>query len=380
MKGNYLIFFYGYFVAQFILIYVNVYMPVYFFNVLNVNRTQLAFIQIFAYSAFFLKPLIAIYFDKEKSKKKLVITLSAFGILCSFILLIFNIKLLIIFGIFLGINFACISLLKVAIDKIIVEQSPNDKIRNHNALYTQLGALFGAIIPNLIFFLIYSDIYSIYFWNLFFFIGIICITPLILFPFILKDFNNNYKPVEKIVEDKVMTKYLILMCIFLFLLYADRLYEYPLEPWILNKYGEEKFSLFSFILIFLILLNAFGVILAGFISNKFNKKKILIFSSLMCGSLMIIAPFFDLIIFLILIGIIQIFAGFILINMISMMIDLSNKKVFIYQIMASFIILAQVVYIPLGTYLSIFIATEFIIILAGVLIIVSIIPISFIKI
>ena len=177
----------------------------------------------------------------------------------------------------------------------------------------------------------------------------------------------------------VPKKSLFLICIFSFLIYADKLYEFPLEPWILNKYGEKMFLLFSLILIILILLNAFGVILAGFISHKFDRKKVLIISILVSGTLVIFAPFLDLIGFIICFAIIQIFAGFILINMTSYMIDLSKKSVILFQVMISFTILARVIFVPVGTYLSIFIATELIILIAGLLILLSVIPILFIK-
>ena len=94
IKKNYLIFFYIYFCAQLIFIIVNAFLPIYFFNILNVNRTELAFIQIFAYSALFLKPLVALYFDKNKSTRKLLIIISSFGVLVSLILLFYSLDIL----------------------------------------------------------------------------------------------------------------------------------------------------------------------------------------------------------------------------------------------------------------------------------------------
>ena len=93
-KRNYVVYFYAYFAAQVIFIYVNVYLPVYFFRVLDINRTELAFIQIFAYSALLIKPLLAIYFDKERSKRKILIIISSFGVVISFGIFILNLKLL----------------------------------------------------------------------------------------------------------------------------------------------------------------------------------------------------------------------------------------------------------------------------------------------
>ena len=47
--------------------------------------------------------------------------------------------------------------------------------------------------------------------------------------------------------------------------------------------------------------------------------------------------------------------------------------------MAAFAILSIVIFVPLGTYLSALIATEIIIVIAGVLKLVSIIPILFLR-
>ena len=57
------------------------------------------------------------------------------------------------------------------------------------------------------------------------------------------------------------------------------------------------------------------------------------------------------------------------------MIKYSQNKVVYYQIMGTFAILSVVIFVPLGTYLSALIVTELLIVFAGVLKIVSIIPI-----
>ena len=378
-KRNYLIYFYAYFIAQVIYIYLNVYLPIYFFNVLNVNRIQLAFVQIFSYSALFLKPIFAVYLDKEQFKRKRIIILSAFGIIISFIFFILNANLLVIFGIFLGINFAFISLMDVAIDKIVIENSTSEKIKDNNILCTQLGSISGAVLPNLIFLMIITDEYSLAIWNQFFLIGIISIIPLLFIVFLLKDVNIEKKKVEKLEENPVKIISIVLMCLFIFLIYADKLYEYPLEPWALNALGMENIGLFSILMIIFIILNIIGIIFAGIFSKKYDRKKIIIISSIASGVLLIIAPFTNIFIFFILVGIIQILAGFLLINMISMIIDLSQKKVLYFQVMASFKALASVIFVPMGTLLSASIATELIIAAAGALIILSAIPMYFLE-
>jgi hypothetical protein len=83
--------------------------------------------------------------------------------------------------------------------------------------------------------------------------------------------------------------------------------------------------------------------------------------------------------FFILFGIMQIFSGIIVINLVSLMIHYSHKKVVYFQIIAIFAILASIIFIPLGTFLSTIIETELIIVIAGILKLLSIIPIFFLK-
>lgn len=374
-KRNYLIYFYTYFVIQLVYVYVNVFLPVYFFNILKVNRIELAFVQIFSYSAFFIRPLIAIYFDKEKYAIKTLIILSSVGIFVSFVFFIFNLNILIIFGIFLGINFACASIMRVAIEKIILLNSPDDKTKNKNALYIQLGSVFGALFPNLIFIIIFTDLYSLPTWNQFFLIGILSIFPIVIFGFLLKFNKEAIDEMKPTTENQINKRGIILLSIILFLFYAERIYEYPAEPWILNKFGEENFSLLAMFVAVIILINALGLILAGFYTDKFDRIKVLTYSSFAYGILLIIAPFTDMYIFFILFGIMQIFSGFIVVNLIALMIEYSQKRAVYFQLMTASAILAIVVFVPLGTYLSLFIATEFIFVAAGVMKLISIIPI-----
>lgn len=381
-KRNYLIYIYTYFVAQVIFIYINVFLPVYFFNVLKVNRTELAFVQFFSYLALFIKPIIAFYLDKEisVSKRKSIIILTSLGILFSFIFFIFSLRTLVIFGIFFGINIGCISVMDVAIDKIIINSSPDAKTKDRNALLTQIGSIIGAIFPNVVFFILFTDIYSIPTWNLFFLIGVFSIVPIVCIGFLVKPIIDIPKKEDILPEEVLDIKSIILMCIVLFLFYGERIYEYPLEPWILNKYGEEYFSLFVLLLVLLIIINALGLILGGLISSRLHRKKLIMLSSIVYGILLIIVPFMNLVGFFILFAIMQIFSGIIVINLISLMIKYSKKHVVYFQIMATFAILAAVIFIPLGTYLSAVISTELIIVIAGVLKLLALIPIYFLNI
>lgn len=367
---NNIIYFYSYFVAQLIFIFVHSYLPFYFYDVINVNKSELAFVQIISYSALLIKPFISIYFNNLK-KVRVILIFSAVGIIASLILIIFSLELLILFGIFLGINFIFIAFTDVAVDKILVEESESEKEKARSSLFLQIGAASGAIMAPVLY--LSSPSWSFYF------LMIISLTlPIIFFMFFLIPPSRTEKIQETELKEEpiISVKNLLLMGIFIFFIYGDKLYEYLLEPWVENIIGD---TMFSILLIILIAVNVVGIVIAGFISHKLNKQKLLIYSAISSGILVMIAPFTNIVIFTILFAIIQIFAGFLLVNVITLMIDISKKKVVYFQIMAVFSIFARILFIPLGTYLSDYIATEWIIFVSGVIVLVSIIPMWFIK-
>ena len=377
-KRNLLVYFFVYFAAQLIYIYINAYLPIYFKNVSSIENTKLALVLFTSYSFMFAKPLISIYIDhrgksKQIKNKKPLMLIGVLGATISFIIFILSLELLIIFGIFLGINFIFVSLMDVVIDKIIVEQSSNDIIKNKNVLFMQLGAIVGAIFPNIYNFIIAPKT-SIQLWIVFFIAGILSLIPLLPVISLLKEENvEENANTQKISEKKpIILKSIALMCIFLFFAYGTNLYDWVLEPWAVNLVGN---SLFSIFMILFIILNAISLIIAGKITYKYDRKKILLISVCISGILTSIAPSMNIYIFFILVSIVQLISGFFLINMITIMIDLSHTKVIIFQIMAAFAILAKVILAPLGVFLSGVITSEFIIMIAGVLQLISIIPI-----
>ena len=384
-KKNRFVFFFTYFAAQILYIYINAYLPLYFANASNVDMTKLALVLFTSYSFMFIKPIYAIYLDfRERSgqgiNRKFFVIIGAFGVLISFIIFILSLEFLVIFTIFLGLNFAFVSIVDVTIDKIIVEQRENEEIKDKNALFIQLGAVIGAVLPNIFYFIFMSDKTSQDQWSLFFILGIITIVPLLPIIFLMKDEvrDDNEIGLKSIMNIQISIKAIVLMCIFLFFAYSENLYNWLLEPWALNRLGSAS-DLFSIFMIIFIMLNAIGLIIAGKISHKYDRKLILISSTVLYGIILAISPFMNIFIFFILVSITQIISGFFLINMITIMIDISEKRVLIFQVMASFTILAKVLFIPLGTALSSIIATEIIIMIAGILTAISAVPVYFIK-
>lgn len=373
LKLNSLIYFYTYFTAEMILVYINSYLPIYF-SELKVDITQLSIILFFSYLFLFLRVAISVYFDRKNAKRKPLIIFSSFGIILSFTLLILNLNLLFIFGVFLGFIFAFVSVIIVGINKIMITQSPDIKTKNKNALIIQLGAINGSLIP-IILFLINTNLSAN--WNQFFIFGILLTTPILIFVFLLKDEDANYKfNGGNNQEFKIVKKSIVLMCIFLFLACSDRLFSFSIKPWISFKSST---TFFSFVWFVLTLVYVSGNFCGGVILKRVNRKHVLIISTVLIGIILFFAPFIDFFLFLIFYGFYFFISGILLVSLLSIMMELSQNKVFYYQLMALFSIAANVVFTPLGAYLFNHIDTEIIIMIAGILIMISTIPICFIK-
>jgi len=73
-----------------------------------------------------------------------------------------------------------------------------------------------------------------------------------------------------------------------------------------EKYGEESFVLYNLVLIVLVLINGVGIVLAGAISHKLDKKKLLLVSTIAFGILTLFVPFVDIWVFIALMAVNQI--------------------------------------------------------------------------
>ena len=82
---NYIAYILAYFGMTITRVYLIVYLPAYFLAILDVNRVELAFVQIFSYSFLFSIPFLSLVFDFYVEKKKGILALSSVGLFVSFI-------------------------------------------------------------------------------------------------------------------------------------------------------------------------------------------------------------------------------------------------------------------------------------------------------
>jgi MFS family permease len=375
-RQNYTVFLYGYLALTLILIIINTYLPIYYLNVLRIPKEEVALVLLFVLLIFLIKPVLSIYFDTKPKMTRITALLGAICLVLSFSLLIFSLQSLFLFGIFLATSFGLLCLVDVSIDKYIVAISPNEKIKNNNVIWTQIGAALGGIFASGLY-LISSN------WNQFFIGCIILTIPLIFIVLLLKRLGTEtQKSKEAITRDitkELKSKPILLMSIFLLLFTGDRLFDWVLEPWIDVKYGSAGVSLFSIFIMLWIFLQIIGFILGRYFSDRYSKKQIIAYLMVVEGIIYLIAPFMDIILLLVLFSISQLLAGIITVILLSLMIDLSKEKVILFQFMSTFVIIARVVFTPVGLLLYGFLPAEVIIAAAGICYAVSAIPLYMIK-
>jgi hypothetical protein len=341
----------------------------------------------------------------------------------SFLFSVFGGRNLGVFGLFLAINLLSQEIVKVGISKMIIDNSSSEGVKDGNLVAINISSNIGSFIPSVVFLLTVSDIFNINQWNSFFFIGFLSSLPIILSTVLLRETIN--KPVEeKTIEQCEMdtnrsfggnnTLNLILLFLSYLLIWSDKLYQFPFSSWILNRFGEVGFNIYSLSYIVLILLNIGGWVIGQRISNKENKKitkivtkncnkldpkrynqeevlygfkisnrkKIIAITIGLYTVFTFLMAFSDFLFLMIIQGIVQVIAGVMMLNYTSLMMTLSNNskyKTFTFQCLKIAYGLSCVIFIPLGTYLSAFIQIETLFITVGFLAILSIIPIMLMR-
>jgi len=382
---NYIGFFVVYFTLSSITAYLTIYLPVYLLSILNVNRSELAFIQIFSFSVLFIAPLLGFFFDKYTQYKKTIINFSIFLFLFSSLATLLSGSMLHIFGLCLALNLLSHEIITVGISRILIESSSNEKIKDRNLIIINVSSNIGGFIPSFIFLLVITDIFNSYLWTNFFLLGSISLIPILIAIFC---FKNEYPALEKTKvevtnENKKFHYYQILFVTVSFILiWSDKLYLYPFTSWILSQFGQIGLKSISSSYGFFLILNTFGYILGHKISKKFQRKNIILIMNVLYISLIFLMVFSNLIFLIIIYALNWFISGIILLNYTSLIISISKNvkyKTVSYQMLRFAVAIASIIFIPMGTFLSSIVLTEFLFLIAGFLSFFSLIPLFFLK-
>jgi len=372
-KRNSIVYFYGYFAVALILVVINSFLPIYYLNVLEIPKEEVAVVLLFALLIFLSKPIFSVYFDKKPKSTRILAICSAIGLIVSFSLLLFTLASLILFAVFLTTTFGLISLVDSSVDKYLVATSFDDKVKNKYVLWTQLGGMLGSVAASALYLVVGS-------WEQLFIAVIGLALPLIFITFLLRSMSDKDIAIKQVfiakkkMSENIDSKSVVLLCVFFFFYGSNYLYDWVLEPWVDATFVGGA-DLYFFFTIVWILLNAVGYFIGVKVVARFSKLDLISYPMIICGVLFFIAPFVDLFILLVLVSITQVLAGIITIALVSYLIDFSRDKVTIFQFVVSFGIVARVILTPLGLVLYSFMPGGWVVSIGGIGFAISAIPI-----
>jgi len=280
---------------------------------------------------------------------------------------------------------------------MIIDLSANEIIKDNNLVTINISSNIGSFIPSIVFLFVLSDLFDLNHWNMFFLIGVLSSLPMLLSIIFLKDFGNSLKKKKELQNEvmnspKVSPFNFILLFISYLLIWSDKLYQFPFSSWILTKFGQQSFNLYSISYIIFVLLNISGWIIGQKISKKTStldstfkikkRKEIIIITVGIYIFLTFIMAFSDFFLMMIVQAIIQILAGIFMLNYVSLMMTIANNgkhKTFYFQCLKLAYAFSCVIFIPLGTYFSAFIPIETLILVAGMLSTLALAPLILLK-
>ena len=389
---NYVSYIFIYLAYSSIFVILNNYFPILFFDVLDINRIVLAFIQFLAYSVLLLRPVFASITDKYKIngyQRKYYIIFSGYSLAIIYFFMGLNFTNVFVFGLLLFLVYISSTMLDVSTKSLVIDISPTNEIKKKNFFFIFVGEALGKFFPFILFFFLINDIYSIGSWKTLIICSSLFFMPLLsILPFITESNQLKTQDIEGVkdvdyigLNSPSSSKFtLILLCIFVFLAFSDVIFAFPFFPYLLNKFGHNNFNLFNFILIFYFIISITSSTIGSFLIEKSKPKKVIIILIPILGIIYLLYPIVPFTFFTILY-----FLGCSLGTIINLNISVyimnykkGSKSVY-FHLIASFRHLSTFIFLPLGTLLSNYIATEYLIIMGTILLNLSLLPLILIN-
>lgn len=384
-KKNYVVFSLVYFMISLIQIYVLVYIPLFHFDVLSVNRSNLSLIQSLSYLVLFSFPALGLFFDKYSKYKNKIIIFFSFILSLSFLMFILNNQSLLSYAIFLVLFLISQAVIRTGMSKLLLE-SPDERSERNIIILINTCSSVGILLSSFLFKLCVKEIDSIDFWNIFFVVGWLITSPLVLIFIFMRKTSLKEPKQELMINASKNQNYIkhfspfIIIFIFLayFFLWGDKLIAYPFSSYILSRFGEDGFSLYSDFYIIFTILNIMGYYLAKRLLNKIrfkekpnyyqNKKllQIIIYLTLIYVFSLILLLFSNIIILLFTYSFIYLLGGLFVVLYTTIFLQISRtgkNENLRYWIMSLSSNLASITLLPLGTFLSQYVSMEILIIM-----------------
>lgn len=386
VKKMYGIFFLVYFTLGVFEAYFSLYIPLFYYEILAVNRNDLAFIQFLGFLSLVITPLIGYIFDahiKSERNHKIFVYLCVILLCSCFSIFLINKNILSLYGIFLGIYFLARMLIRTIMSKIFLTLSvESPKIKHHMILIVNGARGVSFVLVSLFFDFIIKDIYSLPQWEMFFMVGWMLTLPLLSIILFLRNntifsdqsSKNNKKDIEsKIIKKKSQKKvswFVIFLYIAFFLASSDLIFLSLVSSWVLTRFNESSlriyFSLYYVITIFAL----FGYYFASKIAKRISNIVLLFIFCCFYLFFLVLLPFSNFQMFLVLqcgLAFVGYIANYMYVSIAQTFAVKTQYKTFVYQLLLTCQSIANIIFSPAGTSLSASISVEVLIFVSSIL-------------
>ncbi|KKN64315.1 hypothetical protein LCGC14_0492780 [marine sediment metagenome] len=352
-----------------------IYIPLFYLNILNVNRSELAFIQALTYTTLFASPLLGFLYDKYVNKEiqgKILLNASSIILCGSFLIFILLKEFLIMYGVFVVIYFFSKTLIKTGMSSLfltVVKESKSTKLTIILLVNTATIVSYFGI--SLLFNFNLLNITSQNYWNIFFTIGWISSLPIIIVFLIFnnkidllnlgKNNKNTIISNSKFDTRNYETLIIIIMYFSYVLAASDLIISFPLSSWIYEKFNETGFRIYSSMYIIFNLCSILGLYFSNLLCKKFNEKKIMFVLINLYMVVLFLITISNFPIFIILNSCLSFIGYAITVAYSSFITDFSNKgkyNNFKYQFLQTYHSLAAIIFVPIGTLSTNFLRVE----------------------
>jgi len=386
VKKMYGIFFLVYFTLGVFEAYFSLYIPLFYYEILAVNRNDLAFIQFLGFLSLVITPLIGYIFDahiKSERNHKIFVYLCVILLCSCFSIFLINKNILSLYGIFLGVYFLARMFIRTIMSKIFLTLSvESPKIKHHMILIVNGARGVSFLLVSLFFDFIIKDIYSLPQWEIFFMVGWMLTLPLLSIILFLRNntifsdqsSKNNKKDIEsKIIKKKSQKKvswFVIFLYIAFFLASSDLIFLSLVSSWVLTRFNESSlriyFSLYYVITIFAL----FGYYFASKIAKRISNIVLLFTFCCFYLFFLVLLPFSNFQMFLVLqcgLAFVGYIANYMYVSIAQTFAVKTQYKTFVYQLLLTCQSIANIIFSPAGTSLSASISVEVLIFVSSIL-------------
>ncbi len=386
VKKTYGIFFLVYFTWGVFEAYFGLYLPLYYYEILAVNRNNLAFTQFFGYLSLIITPLIAYVFDahiESERNHKIFVYLFAILLCSCFSIFLINKNILLLYGIFLAVYFLCRMFIGTIMSKIYLTLSvESPKIKHPMILIINGAKGVSFLIISLFFDSIIKNVYSLPQWELFFMIGWILTLPLLSVVLFLRNYTifsdqsspNRNNDIESKNSKKKNQKRVFCFAIFLYIAFflasSDLFFLSLISSWVLTRYNEFSLRIFFNFYYVITICSLLGYYFASKIAKRISNMLLFFVSCCFYLFFIILLPLSNFPIFLVIqcgLAFTGYIANYFYISIAQTISVNARYKTVVYQLLLMSQSIARIVFTPIGTSLSAFISVESLIFFSSIL-------------